>query len=63
MAVAHRALIFLIGEIFRAAPGVVVAHAHVHGVRAVLHRGDHSLGRPGGGKQFDHIVWSFFLYK
>ena len=54
VAVAHGALKFLIGEVLRAAPGVEVAHAHINGVRAVLHRGDHSLGRPGGRKQFDH---------
>ena len=55
MAVAHGALVFLIGEILCAAPGVEVAHAHIDGVRAVLHRGDHSLGRAGGREQFHHV--------
>ena len=56
MAVAHGAFKFLVGEVLRAASGVEIAHAHIDGVRAVLHRGDHSLGRPGGRKQFDHVL-------
>ena len=63
MAVAHGAFKFLVGEILRAAAGVEIAHAHIDGVRAVLHRGDHSLGRPGGRKQFDHVLCGpLYLY-
>ena len=47
-AIAHRALKVLVGEILGAAPRVEVAEAHIDSVRAVLHRGDHSLGRTGG---------------
>ena len=63
VAVAHGAFKFFVGEVLRAAAGIEVAHAHIDGVRAVLHRGDDRLGRPGGRKQFDHVLCGpLYLY-
>ena len=57
MAVAHRLHEFLICEIFRAAAGVERAHAHVNGVRSVLHGGDNALRRAGWGQKFYHCSY------
>ena len=60
MAVAHGLFQLFLVEVFGSAAGVEVAHAEIHGVRAVLHGGDDGLGRARGRKQFDH---SFCLLK
>ena len=54
-AVTDGALELLVGEVLRAAAGIEIAHTHIYGVRAVLHRGDDGLGRSGGREQFCHI--------
>ena len=60
-AVTDRALELLAGEVFGAAAGVEIAHSHIDSVRAVLHRGDDSLGRSGGRQQFHHICAPLFM--
>ena len=63
-AVGHRLFKFLVCKILRAAAGVEVAHSEIDRVRAVLHRGNDSLRRPGGRKKLKHYTISsvYILY-
>ena len=55
MAVAHRLSKRFVGKIPGAAAGVECAEAHIHGIRAALHRGHHGLPRTGGREKLGHI--------
>ena len=57
-AVAHGALKLLVGEIFRAAPGVEISQTHIYSIRTVLYRGYDRLRRAGGGKKLCHSLRS-----
>ena len=58
MAVGNGLLQLFHGEVFGIASGVEIAVAKIHRVGAVLHGGTQRIHRPGGRKQFDHIITS-----
>ena len=55
MAIIHGPFQAVAFEIIRAFAGIEGPRPQVHGVGAVLHRGDQRLPAPGRGKQFHHL--------
>ena len=68
MAIPHRRREFLVGKVFRAPPRVERTEAHIHRVRAVLHRGGQCLISPRGGQKLHHHrrlfwFWAFCSFR
>ena len=68
MAIPHRRREFLVGKVFRAPPRVERTEAHIHRVRAILHRGGQCLISPRGGQKLHHHrrlfwFWAFCSFR